>query len=121
MNLLKLPWIKSRAEVIKEERASSPGGIFLKPGEEVIPPRFDGFDPFPIGTRFEYLGRQMVVFAHVWTGFPYAVPEVEAEYADDNGKLHTWVFPLGTLATFCPAQPKVDAPPPVDGSGDTLD
>ena len=48
---------------------------------------------FPVGKRFEYLGRELLVTSHEWqSGWPGCFPTIATEYADNNGKLHEWHF-----------------------------
>lgn len=56
---------------------------------------------FPIGHRFTYLGRTMIVVKHrnYRPGYKFISPTMPAlicEYADKLGVLHEWIFPLGT-------------------------
>ena len=50
----------------------------------------------PIGSKFEYLGRQMVATGHLQIEFVgYSVrlrPCLKADYADDLGKIHAIEF-----------------------------
>lgn len=58
---------------------------------------------YPIGRKFHYLGREMVVFRHkqFFPGYisfdiyiSATTPALICEYADDNGVLREWAFPM---------------------------
>ncbi len=56
----------------------------------------------PIGTTFDYLGTKMVItgFNSDFHGLCFkgeAMPSVNCEYMDKNGKLHEWVFTTSML------------------------
>jgi len=54
---------------------------------------------FPVGRKFNYLGRELIVTAHnkeysFWTNTLNAI-HIDCEYADNNGVLQEWRFHVG--------------------------
>lgn len=66
----------------------------------------DGFDAYPIGRRFDYLGRQMVIVEHkpYLPGIPGYSPArpatIIAEYVNDSGEIKQHEFSAATIRTI---------------------
>ena len=49
---------------------------------------------YPIGARFRYLGKSMMIARHDWYSikYPAAIPGFVAQYEDDIGKIQEHLF-----------------------------
>jgi hypothetical protein len=97
-----MKWLK----IFRKEKAEKPKTPTF--GEMMQPTWDAAFKAYPIGKQFEYLGRKMVVVKHgfYWPGIDGhsapSYPEINAEYADESGKIRIHKFEATTINTILP-------------------